>query len=145
MGCSRQLSVKRPKDTRGFGIYADAPNLLSATKSGCLPLAFSTISFDKNFFRPLPILPSWTAVISATAVAVVVNRCRAQSFNLHVPKQKSNFRTGTQQMKGPRACGGGSTYSLFAFSGDSNSSHRSALSSFVVSVNLNRQKPIAVS
>ena len=37
--------------------YEDAPNLLSATKRDCFPLPFSSISSDKNFFRPLPILP----------------------------------------------------------------------------------------
>jgi len=68
--------------------YQGIPNLLSATKRDCLPLPFSTISSDKNFFKPLPILPSWIAVISSTAFAVDVNRCRARSFNLQVPKHQ---------------------------------------------------------
>jgi len=138
MGSSVPLQHRVPRWRGCEGL----PSLLSATKRGCLPLPFSTISSDKNFFRPLPSFPSWIAVISPTAVAVDVNRCRARSFSLYVSESRPwakavEFKIYTRALV--------DTYSLFALSGDSNSSHRSAFSSFAVSVNLNRQKPKAVS
>lgn len=78
------------KNLRGFQYEGTLPSLLSATMRDCFPLPFSKISSDKNFFRPLPIFPSWIAVISSTAVAVDVNRCKARSFNLLT---KIEFRT----------------------------------------------------
>lgn len=50
----------------------DAPSFGSTTERDSFPFPFSTISFVKNSFRPFPTKPSWIAVISSTAVAVVV-------------------------------------------------------------------------
>lgn len=72
------------------------------------------------------------AVMSSTAVAVDVNRWIDFSFNLGDRRIIDQFLCKTrlnERMK----------YSLLAFSGLSNSFHRSALSIFAESVTLNRQ------
>lgn len=61
----------------------DAPSFASNTVRASFPFPLPTISSDKNFFRPFPSLPSWSAVISSTAVAVDVKRWRDLSFSLH--------------------------------------------------------------
>ena len=59
------------------------PRWGSITTSDSFPLPFPSTSSVKNCFKPFPSFPLCMAVISSTAVAVDVKRCRAFNFSLH--------------------------------------------------------------
>src|SRR6266850_8331873 len=61
----------------------NAPSFGSTTTNSSLFLPFSTTTLFRNSFKPFPSFPSCIAVISSTAVAVDVNRCRDFNFSLH--------------------------------------------------------------
>lgn len=119
------------------------PSLESMTTKDSLPFPLSTTCSERNFFKPFPSLPSCNAVISSTAAAVELNRCIALSFSLLFRGRlyKCFSAHYSDRTGGNSLC----TYSPLAFSGVSNSSHRSALLSFAESVSLKRQYPNDVS
>ena len=84
--------VRRLRNLISTSAYnKNEPRWGSITTSDSFPLPFPSTSSVKNCFKPFPSFPFCMAVMSSTAVAVDVKRCRAFNFSLHKMNQSLPF------------------------------------------------------